>query len=145
MSADERTKTAIAVSHLMPNIIQGAHLGVLSSRMITQSQFLLLLSIHARGACAMSTLAAHMKVQLPTMSGMVNRLVKAQYVKRIAHAHDRRQVMIELTPKGRAFLKDFQGIITRRWEDVLKVLSPSEVKAFHHIIVKLNENLKVRE
>jgi DNA-binding MarR family transcriptional regulator len=145
MSKLNRKTTAISISHLMPNIIQGAHLGVLSSRMVTQSQFLILLSVHARGACAMNTLSDHMKVSSPTMSGMVNRLVKAQYLKRVPNKVDRRQIMIELTPKGQKFLNEFKAIITKRWEDVLKVLSDEEVLAFHHIIVKLNESLKLRE
>lgn len=141
----DRASTAVAISHLMPNIIQGAHLGVLSARMVTQSQFLILLSVHARGACAMSVLAEHMKVKLPTMSGMVNRMVKAQYLKRVYNDKDRRQIMIELTPKGQKFLNEFKGIITKRWEDVLKVLTDKEVAEFHHIIVKLNESVKLRE
>lgn len=145
MSRLNRTTTAVAISHLMPNIIQGAHLGVLSSRMVTQSQFLILLSVHARGACAMSVLAEHMKVRLPTMSGMVDRMVKAQYLRRVYNDKDRRQVMIELTPKGQKFLNEFKGIITKRWEDVLKVLTDREVMEFHHIVVKLNESLKLRE
>lgn len=93
----------------------------------------------------MSALAAQMKVQMPTMSGMVNRLVKAQYLTRIDNLNDRRQVVVDLTPKGRAFLKEFQGIISRRWEDVLMVLSIEEVKQFKHIVEKLNNSLKVNE
>ena len=145
MSVEQRKKTAMVISRLMPNIIQGAHLGVLASRMMTQSQFLVLISIHARGACAMSTLASHMKVQLPTMTGMVNRLVKAQYLKRVPNLEDRRQIMIDLTPKGRAFLKEFQAIISQRWVDVLKALTTQEVKEFHHIVEKLNRSLNVQE
>jgi len=140
-----RTTTAVAISHLMPNIIQGAHLGVLSSRMVTQSQFLILLAVHARGACAMSALAHHMKVRLPTMSGMIDRMVKAQYIKRVYCIEDRRQIMIELTPKGKKFLNEFKQIITKRWVEVLKVLTDEEVKSFHHVIVKLNQSLKLRE
>lgn len=145
MTKLNRTTTAVAISHLMPNIIQGAHLGVLSARMVTQSQFLILLSVHARGICPMSALAGHMKVSMPTMSGMVDRLVKAQYLKRVYNAKDRRQIMIELTPKGQNFLDEFKEIITKRWEDVLKVLTDKEVREFHHIVVKLNESVKLRE
>lgn len=143
MSQANRKKTAISISHLMPNIIQGAHLGVLASRMVTQSQFLILLSIHARGMCAMSHLAVHMKVSLPTMSGMVDRLVKAGYLKRMYKPEDRRLIMVELTPMGQDFLNEFKGIITKRWETVLLALTDQEVDAFHHIIVKLNQSLTV--
>jgi DNA-binding MarR family transcriptional regulator len=125
----------------MPNIVQGARLGLFQDRAVTQTQFLLLVSLHARGRCAMSALAEHMSVQLPTMTGMVNRLVKAGYVTRVENEQDRRQVMIELTAKGRAFIKNFQSIISKRWEDVLLALSPGEVEAFHSVIVKLNKSL----
>ncbi len=145
MNKLDRKTTATAVSHLMPNIIQGAHLGVLSSRMVTQSQFLILLSIHARGTCPMSVLADHMNVRLPTMSGMINRLVKAQYVRRVYNTRDRRQIMIELTPKGQKFLNEFKDIITKRWEEVLKALTDNEVGDFYHIIVKLNDSLRLRK
>lgn len=93
----------------------------------------------------MSALASHMKVRLPTMSGMVDRMVKAQYLKRVNNNNDRRQIMIELTPKGQKFLNQFKSIITKRWEEVLKVLTDEEVREFHHIVVKLNESVKLRE
>lgn len=142
MKNDPIQKTAAAISQLMPNIIQGAHLGILTDHPLTQSQFLLLICIHAKGECSMSTLAAHMKVQMPTMTGMVNRLVKAQYLRRIPNLKDRRQVVVDLTPKGKDFLKEFQGIISRRWQDVLKALTVDEVKQFQHIVLKLNHCLR---
>ncbi len=144
MSAIDRKITACAVAQLMPSIIQGARLGFVSNRTMTQTQFLLLIVIQARGACAMGALASCMNVRLPTMSGVVARLVKARYLKRIPNLNDRRQVFVGLTPKGEAFIKQFRGIIASRWEDVLKALSPKEVGDFYHTIVKLNRSLNVR-
>ncbi len=136
-----RQQAAAAMSHLMPYIIQGAHLGSMDMRGITQSQFLLLVMLHTNGSCSMNGLAKRMQVRLPTMTGMVNRLVKAGYLKRILKAEDRRQVWVALTPKGQVFLEQFQRILKKRWEDVLAVLNEREVKQFYAIIDKLIKKL----
>ncbi len=134
-------KTAGAIAQLMPNIIQGAHLGIFASRTMTQTQFLLLICAHANGACPMSKIATSMKVSMPTMTGLVNRMVKAQYLKRVAHPDDRRQVLIALTPQGQKVLKQFQAILCQRWANVLEGLNDNDVKAFYQIITKLNAHI----
>ncbi len=139
-----RQQTAQAISQLIPSIVQGAHLGVFANRSMTQTQFLLLVSVHANGPCPMHKLAESMCVRMPTITGIVNRLVKAKYVKRIPNPHDRRQVVIDLTPKAHAFLRQFQSIIARRWEDVLTALDERQVKVLHNLIGILNESLKVK-
>lgn len=136
-----RKQTAVAMSHLMPYIIQGAHLGAMNMRSITQSQFLILVMLHTNGTCSMNSLASKMQVQLPTMSGMVNRLVKSDYLTRIVKEEDRRHVWISLTPKGKDFLEQFQGILRKRWEDVLAILDEREVKKFYLIVDKLIKKL----
>ncbi len=136
-----RPQAALAMSHLMPYIIQGAHLGSLKMKDITQPQFLLLVKLHTNGTCSMNVLATHMQVKLPTMTGMVNRLVKAGCLKRVLKEEDRRQVWIALTPKGHTFLKHFQGILKKRWEDVLAILDEREVKQFYCIVDKLTKKL----
>ena len=145
MTTSKRQQTAQSIASLIPHVVQGAHLGVFTSRSITQTQFLILVSLHARGACTMSTIASHMKVQMPTMTGLVNRLVQAKYVKRLPHPKDRRQIMIELTPKSHALIKMFQTIIAKRWEEVLTILDEKELTQMRGIIAKLNHAMESRK
>lgn len=56
------------------------------------------------GACSIGELAAHERVQPPSMTRTVNCLEDAGYVVRRAHETDRRQVVIELADKGRTTL-----------------------------------------
>ena len=93
----------------------------------------------------MSTIASHMKVQMPTMTGLVNRLVEAQYLKRLPHPKDRRQIMIELTPKAHTLIKMFQTIIAKRWEEVLGILDEKELIQMRSIIAKLNHAMESRK
>jgi DNA-binding MarR family transcriptional regulator len=80
---------------------------------------------------------------MPTTTGIVNRLVRDGYVRRASALEDRRQVMVELTPKGRAFISDFQGVVRRRWLDVLRALGPGELGAFYRVITKLHGQLRI--
>lgn len=136
-----RSQAASAIAHLMPYIIQGAHLGNMNITGITQSQFFLLILLHTNGPSSMTAIAARVSVRMPTLTGIINRLVNAGYVKRIMHADDRRQVFVELTPKGRKMLKHFQGVLKMRWEDVLSILNDQEVKQFYTIMDKLIKKL----
>jgi DNA-binding MarR family transcriptional regulator len=52
------------------------------------------------GECTIGTLAAHERVQPPSMTRTVNCLAEGGYVERRAHETDRRQVVVALSPKG---------------------------------------------
>ena len=131
-----------AIAHLMPNIIRGVQLDFFVNKGVTQTQFLLLASIHAYQRCTMGTLARSLHVSMPTTTGIVDRLTRAGYVRRLPQAHDRRQVLVELTPTGRDFIRQFQAVVRRRWEDVLRTLEPIEMEAFYHVVTKLNAQLQ---
>lgn len=79
---------------------------------------------------------------MPTATGFADRLASVGYVRRFSEPSDRRSVWLELTPKGRKFILEFQMVMRRRWEEVLRSLEPHELKAFYGVINKLKENLK---
>jgi len=56
------------------------------------------------GECTIGTLAAHERVQPPSMTRTVNFLVEDGYAVRRANATDGRQVLVDLTDKGREIL-----------------------------------------
>ena len=129
---------SFSIAQLMPHIIQGVHLRFLVKNAVTQTQFLVLIAIHSRGRCPMTLLAKNLHVSLPTISGIVDRLVKSGQVKRLSDQQDRRQVLIELSPKGKAMIAQFQQAISTRWEEILEILDPQDRKDFDRIIKKLN-------
>ena len=90
MSQKNRVKLSQSIARLMPNIIQGVHIGFLAKRNLTHTQFFVLVAIHSQNRPAMRTLSTNMQVSMPTMSGIIERLVKAGYVKRVPHPEDRR-------------------------------------------------------
>jgi DNA-binding MarR family transcriptional regulator len=133
---------SLAVARLMPLIMRGVHLDFFVRRGVTQTQFLVLAAILALRRGTMGCLAESLHVRMPTATGIVERLVRAGYVRRQADPSDRRQVLVELTGQGRRFIRDFQAVIRRRWEEVLVTLEPVELEAFHHVVTALRERLE---
>lgn len=78
------------------------------------------------GECSIGALAAHERVQPPSMTRTVNCLVDQGYAARRAHPTDGRQVLVDLTDMGREIL-----LADRRRRDAwlaqrLRELTPDE-------------------
>lgn len=131
-----------AIAQLMPRIIQGVQLEFLVKKTLTQTQFLVLVGIHSRGICAMNALAQSMHVSMPTMTGIIDRLVQKGYVTRSVSAEDRRKVLVELSAKGKNMITQFQAAVSHRWVEVLSTLNQEDIDLFAGIIAKLGHNLK---
>ena len=141
-SAVTRQQASLAIAQLMPNIIRGVQLDFFVKRGVTQTQFLVLAAILAFRRCAMGTLAHSLHVTMPTISGVVDRLVHAGFVRRLPATGDRRQVLVELTARGQEFIKQFQAVVRRRWEEVLRTLEPKELEAFYRVVTKLTAQVQ---
>ena len=67
---------------------------------VTLSQLSALYILVAQGPLPLGDLAAAEKVQPPTMTRLVSRMEEDGLVRRLAHATDRRIVVVEPTPEG---------------------------------------------
>ena len=142
LAAPTRKNASLAVARLMPHIVRGIQLDFFVKQGVTQTQFLVLSAVRAYARCTMSTLARTLHVSMPTVSGIVDRLVRAGYLHRIPQSEDRRQVVVELTQKGQHFFQQFEAVVRRRWEEVLVSLEPEELEAFYAVITKLQTRLQ---
>jgi DNA-binding MarR family transcriptional regulator len=138
-----RQQLSRMIAQLVPSIIQGVHLGFIAKRSLTHSQFFVLISIRSQGSCSMRALAAKMHVTMPTMSGIVERLVIAKYVVRVVNPEDRREVFVKLTPGGELIISKFQEAVSQRWADVLQALNTDEIKVMSGIVGKLRGSLQL--
>ena len=137
-----RKDVSLAVARLIPYIMRGTQLDFFVKRGVTQTQFLVLNAIRACTRCTMGALARALHVSMPTVSGIIDRLVRAGYVRRLALPEDRRQIIVELAPKAELFFRDFETVVRRRWEEALRSLEPDELEAFHGVITKIRERLQ---
>ena len=66
--------------------------------------------------CAMSGLAEALRISMPNLTPLVDKLIDAQLVTRKPHAGDRRVILITLTENGTKFIKEYK----RRVRAILK-------------------------
>jgi DNA-binding MarR family transcriptional regulator len=87
-----------------------------------------LLGILASHPCNLSELAVQQAVSLPTMSNSISVLVERGWVNRAPSQDDRRKVLLELTPDGRAVLVKMRSEAEARVVELLDDLSPNDLK-----------------
>lgn len=71
---------------------------------LTVTQLAALATLERHGPLAPSELAEHEKVQPPSITRVINALESRGLAGRTAHPHDRRQVVVTITPDGAARL-----------------------------------------
>lgn len=135
-------KAASTIANFLPTFISGTELEFFAGSNITNSQLITLMNIFYFKRCTMGQLAESHRVTMPTVTGLIDRLVKLKLVKRSVSEKDRRRVYIELTGKGKNLIYDFQAVVRQKWEKVLDVLAPNEINNFQKIVEKLNQHIQ---
>lgn len=74
------------------------------------------------------------------ISRAVGSLVTLGYVARAGAIDDRREVMLELTPKGRAVYGELVPLLLKREEAILSCLSADERAQLDHLMDKLEQS-----
>ena len=104
---------------------------------ITMAQAKLLHVAAAEPATRMSSLAARLGVSLPTLSGLVDRLVTRRCLERRDDPQDRRRVMVAVTPHGSAVMEQFSDLGTSQFRALLATLPRADLCALARGIAAL--------
>ena len=91
------------------------------------------------GPSNLAQLAEEMGVTVSTASRLVDRLVAADWVHRRQAAHNRREISLTLTPRGKALLRRYDDERIGRMQDCLTRLAPERQDA---VVAALEELLK---
>ena len=93
---------------------------------ITVAQIICLYAIYEKGAMTLSALSKHVHLSSSTLVGVVDRLEEKALLKRTRDTKDRRAIFIDVTTKGRDFVKTSPQLLHNRLDDKLKKLTKSE-------------------
>lgn len=74
----------------------------------------------------MHDLAKYFNITAPSATTLVDELVTAQYVTRVANARDRRQVLLQLTPKGSRLVASHATVRAKAIAHVFSKLTDAE-------------------
>lgn len=116
-STDEITDALVTASRLLVAISARSIAEVDES--ITIAQFRVLVILSSRGPSNLATLAGLLDVQPSTIGRMVERLVSAGLIDRRQHPNSRRELMVELTPRGRDVV---DTVTARRRSEIARVV-----------------------
>lgn len=106
-SVDAITDALLTASRLLVAI--SAHSIAQVDETITIPQFRTLVILSNRGSMNLATLAGLLGVQPSTTGRMVDRLVGAGLIDRLPHPTSRRELMADLTPRGRDVVRQVTG------------------------------------
>ena len=137
------TALRISVSRLARRLRVERTVPGLAGPDLSETQLAALAALERHGAMTPGELAAHEKVQPPSMTRVISALVESQLVRREPHLSDRRQVVLTVTDAGRDLVNK-----ARRRRDVwlakrLNELTPAEratLRAAAPILEKLSQS-----
>lgn len=95
---------------------------------LSMPQFSLMMQLHHKGACGMSTVSEGFDITPAAASQLVDKLVQSGFVQRVEDHHDRRAKLLSLTDQGRELIE--QGMTERyRWVNELAGKLSAEERA----------------
>ena len=94
------------------------------------------------GPKTMKQIAETLGVAVSTPTRTIDRLLEKGFVNRTVGKKDRRQLLIELTPKGKELLEDIDKENLEITRKMLKGLSDEEIETFKKILLKISENIE---
>jgi DNA-binding MarR family transcriptional regulator len=89
----------------------------------------------------MSELVARLGVTLPTVSGVVDRLVERGLIARRSNPSDRRRVFVGITPAGVDLLDRFRDLNARQLRDLLGVLDDADLDQVRAYLAALDRGI----
>lgn len=100
------------------HIIRDAHRSHVS---MTHHHVLMLLE--AEGPVPMNRLAENLTCSMPNVSGIIDRMLDRGLVERSRDEHDRRLVMVDITPAGRVALGETDSMRQQHLQRILSAMS----------------------
>ena len=110
-----------------------------ASGLLTFAQMRVLWTLDSNGAFATpGEIARRLGVTSSTATGLVERLADGGYIRRTHSTQDRRQVLLELKPKGRRMMAGFRKLRQSRLRKLLGGLRPGDVRKLSGALAVLN-------
>ncbi|MEI8217110.1 MAG: MarR family transcriptional regulator [Eubacteriales bacterium] len=108
----------------------------------SKSELFTILQLDRREEITMTELAETIGAPMSTATGIVDRLVRNQYLKRERSEEDRRVVVLKLTDKGISLSTELKELISQYTSMVLEDLTDEEQRFLVQIILKIFKTLQ---
>jgi DNA-binding MarR family transcriptional regulator len=128
-SKDEIDKYIDRIEGCIPRIIRSISLYIpreVAGLKLPASQVLTLASLFRKEIWKMSELAESVNMSMSAMTGIVDGLVRSEFVERKRDAKDRRCVLVYLTTKGRKIVNKIRAYRKREIRCIIEYLAENE-------------------
>jgi len=130
------------VLRILPVFIRKVHSGIIQQMSLTPAQLFVLMFLEEHPVCRLGDISREMDIAPPTATGIVDRLERDGYLRRVPDEEDRRAVNISLTEKGVKFLKEMRRKKYERTCRILNMLTPEDRENYVRILKKLLEGVE---
>lgn len=100
-------------------------------------QYFLLGFLAQQKRLTMSEIAAKMGHTTAAATGLVDRLEKLGYVRRMHASDDRRKIEVQITPPGQSLVEQIREDMVTSLGEMMTLLSPSEQRAWVQVYEKI--------
>lgn len=111
--------------------------GALADVAITLSQYHTLAAFAFNPEWTLTDLADFLNVRPPAASELVEKLVKANFLKRETNPADRRQTILTLTGDGEAFMAERKSQLIETYSKLLQRLAPEDQASLESALAEL--------
>ncbi len=139
MAREEQQLLVMKLYAQSMGIVDPIRMRLWSEAELTTSQLRLLVAIRQEPGATLTQLATLLRVSPPTASGLVDRLVRQDYVRRDVDPNDRRFVCHFLTDRGVSILGELEREGRLLLEVILARLSDSELDELVRGLQLLND------
>ena len=105
----------------------------------SKSELFTMLLVERRKEVIMSQIAEYINVSMSTATGIVERLVQGDYLKRERSESDRRIVVVCLTDKGQTLIAEVKEVILTYMRVITEALTEEEQELLGRIFLKIME------
>jgi DNA-binding MarR family transcriptional regulator len=124
--------------------VERAAVDTLKELGLAMGELKVLLCVNRSGRRGPGEIAQHLLVSTGTMTNRLDKLEVAGLVKRLPDPEDRRGVLIELTPDGRATLDRYIDVQARRERELMSAMSQEERVELAALLRKLLASVEAR-
>lgn len=118
-----------ATGEMVARFFAQEQLGPILGSTLTMQQLRLVALLAAHGPLGGHELARRLDVSMPTVTGMVDRLVERGMVERRTDPGDRRVRLTALSPAGESFIAEQDAAGWRVGRDILRTMEPEDLRA----------------
>ncbi|ACZ39503.1 transcriptional regulator, MarR family [Sphaerobacter thermophilus DSM 20745] len=111
---------------------------------LTMQQLRVLRILYAEGPTRVSVLARRLRVSTPTVTGILDRLVRQRLAYRTDDPRDRRVVLNALTPEGEEVIASLHPLEEDRLRAAVATLDPATRRALANSLTSLLEGMTAR-